>query len=203
MARKLKIFQTSLGFYDLAIAAPSMNAALEAWGAGSNLFHQGIAKETDDPDVVAATMSKPGVVLKRPAGSSGRFAEHSDLPTELGSGENGAGRKKDWRKPAKRAAPKISEREARKAAAEFEKEQRRREAERRREEAARQKDRERREKATAKAQAALDKAEREHAERAASIPAEVETVEKRSRAENDRWEQERERLRAALRRARG
>src|SRR5215471_10236714 len=56
MARKLKTFQTSLGFYDLAIAAPSMKAALEAWGAASNLFHQGVAKETDDPDVVAATM---------------------------------------------------------------------------------------------------------------------------------------------------
>jgi hypothetical protein len=55
MARKLKTFQTSLGFYDLAIAAPSMKAALEAWGAGSNLFHQGIARETDDPEVVAAT----------------------------------------------------------------------------------------------------------------------------------------------------
>ena len=60
MAKKLKTFQTSLGFYDLAIAAPSMKAALEAWGAGSNLFHQGVARETDDFDVVAATMSKPG-----------------------------------------------------------------------------------------------------------------------------------------------
>jgi hypothetical protein len=42
-----------------------------------------VAKETDDPDLVAATMSKPGVVLKRPAGSSGRFAEHSELPSGL------------------------------------------------------------------------------------------------------------------------
>src|ERR1700731_3483619 len=33
MARKLKTYQTSLGFFDLAIAAPSMKAALEAWGA--------------------------------------------------------------------------------------------------------------------------------------------------------------------------
>jgi hypothetical protein len=33
MPRKLKTFQTSLGFYDLAIAAPSMKAGLEAWGA--------------------------------------------------------------------------------------------------------------------------------------------------------------------------
>src|SRR6476660_6992337 len=80
MPRKLKTYQTSLGFYDLAIAAPSMKAALEAWGAGSNLFHQGFAKEADDPEVVAATIAKPGVVLKRPAGSNGRFAEHADLP---------------------------------------------------------------------------------------------------------------------------
>src|ERR1700739_4044657 len=90
MARKLKTYRTSLGFFDLAIAAPSMKAALEAWGAGSNLFHQGVARETDDPDVVAATMSKPGAVLKRPAGSTGRFAEHSDLPSDLGSGEHRA-----------------------------------------------------------------------------------------------------------------
>src|SRR5436853_2098461 len=74
MPRKLKTYQTSLGFYDLAIAARSMKAALEGWGAGSNLFHQGVARETDDPDLVAATMSKPGLVLKRPAGSSRRFA---------------------------------------------------------------------------------------------------------------------------------
>ena len=72
MARKLKTYQTSVGFYDLAVAAPSMKAALEAWGAGSNLFHQGIAKETDDPDVVAATMAAPGVVLRRPVASTGR-----------------------------------------------------------------------------------------------------------------------------------
>lgn len=71
------------GFYDLAIAAPS-KAALEAWGAGGNPSHQGVAKEGDDPNVVAATMSRPGVVFKRPAGSNRPFAEHSDLPSELG-----------------------------------------------------------------------------------------------------------------------
>lgn len=202
MARKLKTFQTSLGFYDLAIAAPSMKAALDAWGAGSNLFHQGVAKETDDPDVIAATMSKPGVVLKRPAGSSGRFAEHSDLPSDLGSAVKGRRREGHRAKPANKPPPEMSQRDARKAAAEFGKEQKRREAERRREEAARERDRERREKATAKAQAALDKAEREHAKRAADIHAEIEAREKRSRAEDDRWAKERERLQAALRRAR-
>jgi len=202
MARKLKTYQTSLGFYDLAIAAPSMKAALEAWGAGSNLFHQGVAKETDDPDVVTATMSKPGVVLKRPAGSNGRFAEQSDLPSDLGSADKGRRREARRTKSAKRPPAEMSEGDARKAAAAFEKEQKRRDAERRREESARERDRERREKATAKAQAALDKAEREHAERAADIQAELEALEKRARAEEDRWEKERERLRAALRRAR-
>ena len=69
MVRKLKAYQTSLGFFDLAIAAPSMKAALEAWGADSNLFHQGAANESHDPDVIAATMAKPGVVLRRPVGT--------------------------------------------------------------------------------------------------------------------------------------
>ena len=70
MARKLKTYQTSLGFFEQAIAAPSMKAALEAWGADSNLFHQGAAKESHGPDVITATMAKPGVVLKRAVGRS-------------------------------------------------------------------------------------------------------------------------------------
>jgi DNA-binding protein H-NS len=48
MARKLKVYQTSLGFFDQAIAAPSMKAALEAWGADSNLFHQSAARESEE-----------------------------------------------------------------------------------------------------------------------------------------------------------
>src|ERR1700757_4831749 len=83
MPRTLKTYQTSLGFFDLAIAAPSMKAALDAWGADSNLFHQGAAKESEDPAVVAATMAAPGIVLKRPVGSSGPFKEHAELPTDL------------------------------------------------------------------------------------------------------------------------
>jgi hypothetical protein len=80
MARKLKTYQTSLGFFDLAVAAPSMKAALEAWGADSNLFHQGAAKESEDSDVIAATMAAPGVVLKRPVASSGRSKSTQSCP---------------------------------------------------------------------------------------------------------------------------
>src|SRR5579864_2201181 len=202
MARKLKTFPTSVGFYDLAVAAPSMKAALEAWGAGSNLFHQGIAKETDDPEVVAATMAKPGVVLKRPAGSSGRLAEHSDLPTSLGDERTGGGHGRSRSGAKKRTAPKISDKAANKAAAEFEQERRRREAERRREEAAMEKERARREKAVAKTQAAYDKARRDHEAKASAIDAERAAAEERYQHEERRWRKEKEKLEAALRRAR-
>src|SRR3954470_6539908 len=77
MPRKLKVYQTSLGFFDLAIATPSMKAALEAWGAGSNLFHQGVAKESDDRKIIDAAMEKPGIILQRPVGSEGPFHEHA------------------------------------------------------------------------------------------------------------------------------
>jgi hypothetical protein len=175
-----------------------MKAALEAWGADSNLFHQGAAKESHDPDVIAATMAKPGVVLRRPVGSDGSFSEHAELPTDLG----GAGPTKAARKAKKPSSRPVDKAAERKAAFDYEREQRRRELEPAKEEAARQKDRERRQQAVDKARAVLDKAEQEHAKRAAAIQAEVEALEKRSQTEEARWDKEKERLEAALRRAR-
>jgi len=205
MARKLKAYQTSLGFFDLAIAAPSMKAALEAWGADSNLFHQGAAKESNDADVIAATMAKPGVVLRRPVGSDGSFGEHAELPTDLGDGERPAKavRKSKGHKAKKPSSRSVDKAAERKAALAFEKEQKRRERERASEEVARQKERERRQEAVDKAQAALETAEREHAKRAAAIQLEVDALEKKSQAEDARWDKERGRLEAALRHARG
>lgn len=212
MPKKLKTYQTSLGFYDQAIAAPSMKAALQAWGASSNLFHQGAAKETDDPDIVAATMAKPGVVLRRPVGSDGPFTESAELPTDLGEGEGKSERKtkrkpnsKSTKRPAKTAkepSRKIDDQAARKAAAAFEKEERRREARRRKEEAARVKQRARRDTAVATAQAALDRARREHEARSEEIEAERAALDARAEAEQGRWDKQRMKLEQALRRAR-
>lgn len=144
-------------------------------------------------------MAKPGVVLKRPAGSSGRFAEHADLPDV----DEGAKPKKSRRpEPKRRAAPKASVEDSQKAAAAFEREQKRRDVERRKEEAAWEKERARREKLVNKAQAALDAAQREHEERSEALDAERRDVEKRIDAEDARWEAERETLRDALRRTR-
>src|SRR5512146_1525576 len=83
MPRRLKTYQTSIGFFDLAIAAPSMKAAAEAWGSKTDIFNKGFAKQTDDPAIVAATMAKPGVVLRRPVGSNGPFSEDAELPPDL------------------------------------------------------------------------------------------------------------------------
>ena len=46
-------------------------------------------------------------------------------------------------------------------------------------------------------------AEREHAKKTAAIQVEVEALEKRSRAEDARWDKEKEHLEAAWRHARG
>src|ERR1700746_1828422 len=118
MPRKLKTYQTSLGFFDQAIAAPSMKAALEAWGDDSNLFHQGAAKESDDPGVIAATMAKPGIVLRRPVGSNGPFGEHAEWPANLGRGGKPAkaARKPESRKPKQNSARPVDRAADRKAA---------------------------------------------------------------------------------------
>jgi hypothetical protein len=39
-------------------------------GANSNLFHQGFAQEVDDPKLIKAALAKPGIMLKRPVGTS-------------------------------------------------------------------------------------------------------------------------------------
>jgi hypothetical protein len=201
MARKLKTYQTSLGFFEQAIAAPSMKAALEAWGADSNLFHQGAAKESHDPDVIAATMAKPGVVLKRPVGSDGPFGEHAQLPKNLGQD----GRKKPAHKrsaEAKKTSTRPDKAADRKAAQAFERERRRREREEAKEEAARQKKRARRQEAIDQAQAALDSAEEKHAQRVTALRAQIEAIETKVQAEDANWDEEAKRLRADLRRAR-
>jgi type IV secretory pathway VirB10-like protein len=208
-AQKLKTYQTSLGFYDQAIAAPSMKAALEAWGASSNLFHQGAAKETDDPDIVAATLAKPGIVLRRPVGSDGPFTESAELPTDLAEDDARPKRKsgkrqaktanKTAKKSAKTPSRKLDDQAARKAAAAFEKEERRREAARRK---AHAKQRARRDKAVAAAEAALDKARREHEAKAEEIEAARAALDDRTEAEQTRWDKQRMKLQEALRRAR-
>ena len=208
MARQLKTYQTAQGFFDMAIAVPSMKAALEAWGMKSNLFHQGFAWESDDPRVIEATLAKPGVTLKRPVGSKGKFVEHASLPKDLPAHlriQLSARPKKQGGKAAQRngrPAKKSDERAAKKAAAHYEKRQRRLEEQQQREDAKRAREEARKERAVAKVQAQLDTAEREHDIKLATIKKEREALERRAEAEDAGWEKQRSRLEAARKRAR-
>lgn len=80
MARTLKTFQAHLGFYDTIVAVPSRAAALRAWGSRQDLFREGLAKPSEDKAAIAAAIAKPGVVLRRPAGSNSLFTENPGLP---------------------------------------------------------------------------------------------------------------------------
>lgn len=206
MPRKLKVYRTSQGFFDLAIAAPSMKAALEAWGANSNLFHQGFAEEVTDISTVEAAMAKPGVVLKRPVGTNRAFSENARLPSDLEIDDRRSRSKVSARKksvPAgKRAHAKATtgKQGARPAP---EKAERKREAERRKREAAELKYRQRREKELEKARAAYDRAEREHKARAGALEHERTGLEKREKAEELRWKDLRDRLQDAISKAGG
>lgn len=181
MPRKLKTFTTSAGFFDLAVATHSMKAALEAWGASANLFHQGFAQATDDPAIVKATTAKPGVVLRRPVGTTEPYREQADLPADLPAPAASKTKTKATPSPSPTAA-----------------EGRRQE----REELTLERERQRRRAKIEAAEAALDKARRAHDDRRTAIYADRAAVERREEAEEERWRQERERLEAALRQAR-
>lgn len=81
-ARKLKIFQAQIGFYDTVVAAPSRPAALRAWGVHQDLFATGQAKVVTDEAAVAAALRHPERPLRRPVGTEGPFEiEPTGLPT--------------------------------------------------------------------------------------------------------------------------
>jgi hypothetical protein len=198
MPRRLKSFTTSAGFFDLAVAAPSMKAALEAWGAGSNLFHQGFARESHDVDVVTATMAKPGVVLRRPVGTNQDFTEHAEVSGSF------VDRAKPPKPKAKASPPPKAPSDAagRKAALAYEKRAVERERQRRKEEASLQEQRNRREQLIAAAAGALKEAEEAHLGALKAIEKDQAALDRKLDAEKARWKKDQQKLQDALREAR-
>lgn len=63
--QKLKVFKTPIGFHDAYVAAASRKAALEAWGAGTDLFSAGIAElATVQDEAAKAALAHPGEVVR-------------------------------------------------------------------------------------------------------------------------------------------
>lgn len=68
--RPLKVFRTSAGFQDAYVATTSQKAALEAWGARTNLFASGIAEQVTDPKLTNIALAQPGKVIRAPRGTT-------------------------------------------------------------------------------------------------------------------------------------
>lgn len=70
---KLKVYSTSIGFYDALVAAPSQKAALKAWATTTDLFGAGRASVVDAPDLQAEALARPGEVIRRSHGDAAKL----------------------------------------------------------------------------------------------------------------------------------
>jgi vacuolar-type H+-ATPase subunit I/STV1 len=61
---RLKVFCATSGFHDAVVAAPSRPAALKAWGAKTDLFSMGVARQVTDPKLVKKALARPGEVIR-------------------------------------------------------------------------------------------------------------------------------------------
>jgi len=215
MPRKLKTFITNLGFYELAIAVPTMKAALAAWGLEHNAFKHGFARQTDDPKIMAAAEAMPGVVLRRPIGGTGPFKEDADLPKVTAAAMTAAKKAAPPSKPSKparppkrrltpeiKAKPKASVIDLEKARRAREKQDQQDAKEREREEAQAQREQAKKDRAVQKAKDALSAARQRHEDTLADIKQRRAVLDAQEDKENDRWEKERHRLEAELFKAR-
>ena len=105
MAAKLKVFVTSDGLTEYAVATSSRPKALAAWGVHQDLFKQGAARETDDAALVEAASARPGEVVERALKARGAVKAFKSPP---------APKKKE---PSKAARKQVAELEAKLAAA--------------------------------------------------------------------------------------
>lgn len=80
MAARLKVYAAQFGFHDSVVAARSQAAALAAWGTRQNLFAEGRATVTTDPEAIAAALAHPEVPLRRAVGSTDPFSLEPGLP---------------------------------------------------------------------------------------------------------------------------
>jgi colicin import membrane protein len=200
MPRKLKTFITNLGFFELAVAAPTMKAALGAWGLEHNAFKRGFARETDDPKIIAAAEGVPGTVLRRPIGSNGAFKEQADLPKVTGA--KTAAPLPNIPKPAKRQKSTAHKTKPRASVIDLNAARRAREKkdakDRERADAQAERDRARKERAVQKAMDALSAARERHEKIAAELERQRTTLDAQEEKENERWQKERYRLEAEL-----
>jgi hypothetical protein len=112
------------GLLQQPIATPSMKAALEAWGADSNLFTRVPRRRA--PIRTSSLRSWRSVVLKGPVGSGGPFGEHADCRKNLGEGRRKMHTRKRLGPKAKKSSAQPDKPADRKAVQAYERERQRR-----------------------------------------------------------------------------
>ena len=80
MAARLKVFRTTNGLTESAVAVSSRAKALEAWGTKADLFKEGLASETDDAELTQAALANPGQVVTRSALAGDDLAKLKSAP---------------------------------------------------------------------------------------------------------------------------
>lgn len=80
--RQLKVYCTEVGFHDAYVAVPNMKAALQAWGARVDLFHQQAARIVTDPELTAEPLARPGEIVLKPRGSIERHLQAAGHATK-------------------------------------------------------------------------------------------------------------------------
>ena len=82
---RLKVFCTTSGFHDHVVAAPSRPAALKAWGAKTDLFSMGVARQVTDPKIEKKALDRPGEVIRLKRSGGG---EEVAAPEEEGKAQS-------------------------------------------------------------------------------------------------------------------
>ena len=198
MAKKLKVYQTSIGFFDLAVAAPSMKAAAQAWGSDPDIFKRGFAKQAEDPKVVEAAIATPGLVLRRPVGSREKFTQKAALPRASDVGQRAPQNRVQRPHVSKKADTTSAEKAELNAAAALEKEKKRVALDRAKAEAERERAKRQRELIIAKANTIFERARSRHESTMNSIRQRREELDKEEADEDERWEREQQAHDASL-----
>jgi len=114
MAARLKVYATKIGFHDVIVAAPNQKAALAAWDIRDNLFADGAAAVTKDPEAEKAALASPGRPLRRLAGSSDpwKAADQPSATPRLQAGGKARPRRAPDRSRLDKAEAALAEAEA-------------------------------------------------------------------------------------------
>ena len=78
--KRLKVYRTTIGFFESVVAAANQRDALNAWGVHQNLFSDGGARVEDDAEAIEAALAAPGQLLRRPTGSKAAYAIEPEMP---------------------------------------------------------------------------------------------------------------------------